>query len=122
MWISLLLSLPCMEMCSSYKLFHEEVLLIGEVLRSNLYASNFVDSCVQRFLNCAEDTTVSCKTFGPEKMKVFVSLPFAGLSSLKLCRQLKRIYKALFPCVELLVVFKPSLKLSTLCKLKSPFS
>ena len=108
-------------LCSNYHLFHEELLFIKNVLLSNGYPGNFVDSCVQRFLNRAMGTNTTSTIFGPERMKIYLSLPYAGLSSMKLCRQLKRIYKAVLPCVELLVIFKPSCKLNRLCKLKSSY-
>ena len=57
--------------------------------------------------------------FGPEKKAILFSLPHIGVQSLKLCRQLKRIYGAVLPCVDLSVVFKPIHKFNRLCKLKS---
>ena len=51
---------------------------------------------------------------------MFFSLPFCGGSSLKLKRQLIRMFSSVAPWVTLRIVFKPALQLSRLCKLKSP--
>ena len=48
-----------------------------------------------------------------------ITLPFSGLGSLKLKRQMYRLVGAVVPGVDLRVVFKPMKKLSVLCKLKS---
>ena len=89
---------------------------------SHGYPSNFVDSCVHKFLSkVMELSDVTCTVFGPEKKKVYLTLPYAGQISLKLQRQLGRMCQAVFPCVELTVIFKPAYKLSKLCKLKSLF-
>ena len=58
--------------------------------------------------------------FGPQKKKVFLFLPYCGVSSVKLQRQLKRMYSVVFPWISLIIVFKPVCKLSLLSKLKSP--
>ena len=47
-----------------------------------------------------------------------ISLPFCGLSSLKLRRQLKRMVSAVVPWADLQIIFKPSIKLGCLSKLK----
>ena len=79
-----------------------------------------MESGVRKFLNKVEEFSVdTCKVFGPERQKLYLSLPYAGPVSLKLRRQLKRMYSAVFPCVELIIIFKPASKLSKLCKLKS---
>ena len=60
--------------------------------------------------------------FGPDRKRIFLCLPFTGINSDKLKRQLERLSSAVAPWVKLFVVFKPVFKLSCLCKLKSQFS
>ena len=48
-------------------------------------------------------------------------LPYLGINSIKVERQLKRITNAVCPWISLCVIFKPVLKLSTLSKLKSDY-
>ena len=47
---------------------------------------------------------------------------FCGINSLKLQRQLHRIYSSLFPCINLRIIFKPVCKLGRLSKLKASYS
>ena len=59
--------------------------------------------------------------FGPKKKNIYLTLPYAGQVSLKLQRQLRRLYQAVLPSVELKVIFKPVYKLSRLSKIKSSY-
>ena len=63
----------------------------------------------------------SYQSFGPEKKKLFLSLPFAGANSIKIKRQLNRLLGAVLPCVTLRSVFRPIWKLGVLSKLKHPY-
>ena len=45
-------------------------------------------------------------------------MPFCGVNSIKIKRQLKRMFSAVAPWIELFIVFKPSLKFNVLSKLK----
>ena len=60
--------------------------------------------------------------FGPEKKQITICLPFCGLNSLKLRRQLKRMVSAVIPWANLRVIFKPTVKLGCLSKLKDRIS
>ena len=59
--------------------------------------------------------------YGPERKQVFLCLPFTGINSDKLKRQLERLSSAIAPWVKLFVVFRPEVKLACLCNLKSKF-
>ena len=61
-------------------------------------------------------------SYGPEKKLVLLTLPYCGINSLKLKRQLLRIYSSLFPCINLRIIFRPVCKLGCLSKLKASFS
>ena len=58
---------------------------------------------------------------GPEKKSVIMCLPYLGINSLRMERQLKRIISAVCPWISLRVIFKPVHKLSVLSKLKSEY-
>ena len=51
---------------------------------------------------------------------MFVTLPYCGLNSVKIKRQLLRMLACVAPWIKLVVVFKPAKTLKTLCRLKSP--
>ena len=56
--------------------------------------------------------------YGPDKKRIVISLPFCGIYSLKLKRQLKRMFSAVIPWADLHIIFKPAFKLGCLSKLK----
>ena len=58
---------------------------------------------------------------GPEKKCVIMCLPYLGISSTKINRQLKRIISAVCPWINLRLIFKPVRKLSALSRLKSEY-
>ena len=90
------------------------------MLVANGYPKSFIDKCIQQFLaRQYECPQTGEPAFGPSKKRVVISLPFCGLDSKKLKRQLRRFVGAVVPSVELRVVFKPTKKLSILSKLKS---
>ena len=55
---------------------------------------------------------------GPEREKIYVSLPYTYMS-VALNRQLSRLLNVLIPSVQLICVFRPSCRLSKLSRLKS---
>ena len=71
--------------CSSYEIAHMEFTFLKDVLVANGYPASFIDKCVQQFLarhyNASEPNE---PTFGPQKKRVVISLPFCGLNSSKL--------------------------------------
>ena len=101
---------------SSYEIFHKEVQFVRTMLLSNGYPASFIDACVNKFVSGRVSQTLP--KYGPAKKQIFISLPFCGTSSIKIKRQLKRTFNSVFPWIDLLVVFKPAFKLSSLCKLK----
>ena len=50
---------------------------------------------------------------------MFLCLPYVGINSCKIQRQLMHVLQAVSPCVSLHLVFKPTFKLSVLSRLKS---
>ena len=105
--------------CSTYELFHLELDFIRKTLNANGYPTNFIESCVHRFLS-SKFSENSLPVVGPEKKSVYLCLPFCGDSSLKLKRQLVRIYRAVAPWISITVVFQPINKLASLSRLKEP--
>ena len=106
--------------CSDYHKFDHEVKYLKTLLQSNGYPLNFVEACVAKYLNKCYSPPRE-PMFGPEKKTLTVSLPFCGNSSYQLKRQLTRIYCAVFPWLNLRIVFRPMEKLGKLSKLKSQF-
>ena len=110
-------------LCSSYDLFHQELVHLRNVLRCNGYPSTFIESCVNRFLSRIYSTSAQKKEdqIGPRKKPAFLCLPYCGTNSIKVKRQFLRLLSTVAPWVEPRIVFKPFLKLSTLSKLKCQY-
>ena len=96
------------------------MLFLIHTLKCNGYPGNFVEGCINRFLSKRYNNDTGTR-FGPEGKCVYLCLPYMGLHSDKVGRQLKRLVSAIAPWMKLCLFFKPSFKLSTLSKLKSPF-
>ena len=108
---------------SSFKIFKQEVGVIKNILISNGYSYNFINKHVKHFLNrqnASDNTFIQIPTFGPEFRKVFIQLPYCGINSIKLKRQLERVLKIVAPYTKLNIIFKPYYCFSKLSKLKSP--
>ena len=108
------------KLCSSYVLFHSEILFVKELLMSNGYPANFIDSIVHRFLSKQFSNTDVIQPYGPHKRRVYLCLPYVGeLATNKFARQIRRLIAKIAPCVELWLVFRAAQKLSCLTRLKS---
>ena len=107
------------KICSTHELFHQEIVFITSVLHANGYPINFVNQCVKQCLDKFHDTPHNRPTYGPEKKCVFLMLPYCGVNSMTLKRQLQRMLSAIAPWTKLRIVFKPARTLKVLSKLKS---
>ena len=107
------------KICSTHELFHQEIVFITSVLHANGYPVNFVNQCVKQCLDKFHDIPHNHPTYGPEKKCVFLMLPYCGVNSMTLKRQLQRMLSAIAPWTKLRIVFKPARTLKVLSKLKS---
>ena len=107
--------------CSTLEGFHLEVQFIKRTLAANGYPGNFVDSAVNKYLS-KKYAEPKEPVAGLQKKKVTLCLPYCGLNSIKISRQIKRIASTVNPLLDIRIVFKAAFKLSRLSKLKSPFS
>ena len=110
------------KLCSSYVLFHSEILFVKELLMSNRYPANFIDSnFIHRFLSKQFSNTDVMQPYGPHKRRVYLRLPYVGeLATNKFARQIRQLIAKIAPCVELRLVFRAAQKQqSCLMRLKS---
>ena len=71
-------------LCSSYELLHHEIDFIETTLLSNGYPLSFLSSCINNFLKKnLSNSPVPLPTYGSEKRKSFLTLPYCGKNSLK---------------------------------------
>ena len=81
---------------------------------------NFIESGINKFLTKVYTLDPGLPLYGPKKKEAFVTLPYCGMNSVKIKRQLHRMIAKVAPWIELKVIFKPVKTLKTLSKLKSP--
>ena len=70
------------KLCSTFELFHQEILNLKDIFKRNGYPGNFIDVCIKRYLN---QVFIEKKIYAlaPKKELVCV-LPFIGKKSLQL--------------------------------------
>ena len=107
--------------CSCLDTFYQEASYIKSILTSNGYPQNFTQNLINRFIKSKFADKQKDIVYGPEKKPIYLYLPFCGENSLKIGRQLQRIYTKVAPWTRLILFFKPIYKLNTLSKLKSKY-
>ena len=107
--------------CSCLDSFYQEASYIKSILTSNGYPQNFTQNLINRFIKSKFADKQKDKVYGPEKKPIYLYLPYCGANSLKIGRQLQRIYTKVAPWTRLILFFKPIYKLNTLSKLKSKY-
>ena len=109
----------CWRICSSYELFKQEYEFVKQLLICNGFPVQFINRQFKNFMSKKVNRELLLPSFGPEKRQVFLFLPYCGINSIKLKRQLERLINAISPWSKLCVVFKPIYRLKSLSKLKS---
>ena len=96
--------------CSSYKKFHEEIVLLGNIFRKNEYPQFFIDKCMKKYLS---------KLFVPkrivhtvDKKQVLLFLPFLAplLFGKRSC--LQKCFKNYIPYCSLKVAYQSRSRIS----------
>ena len=88
--------------CSRVEYFRQEMDFVKSVLVKNVYPQNFINSLFTKFLQSKYTDDIKYPVFGPQKKPIYISLPYCGLQSQKLARQLKRIYSKIAPWTNLI--------------------
>ena len=110
----LIWSLLCraFSLCSSFELFHQEILKLKDIFKRNGYPTSFIDNCVKTFL---DTVFIKKKTFLTASKKQLVCvLPFIGKKSLQLRSRLVKSIQGNLQFWSLKVVFQSPCKLRSL--------
>ena len=105
---------------SSCDIFKQEIKVIKNIFISNGFSCNFINKHIKHFLQKKNSSENNLPSFGPEKKILFLCLPFCGINSYKLKRQLERIIRKIAPWAKLNIIFRPYFRLKILSNLKSP--
>ena len=101
--------------CSSYHIFHSEVVKLKNFPTNNGYPIPFFDFCLGKFLY--EVFSVSAKNYNVSKRVIYFSMPFTGKHCVQIPSQLTK-FLSYFPEVELWVIFKSNKHLSSFFRFK----
>ena len=105
------------KLCSSYVLFHSEIMFVKELLMSNGYPANSIVLSID-FSVKSSQTLISCSLMVP--IRIYLCLPYVGeLATNEFVRQVRWLIAKVAPCVEPRLVFRAAQKLSCLTRLKS---
>ena len=102
--------------CSSYCLFHLEVVEFKKIFLRNGYPLKLIDTCIQRFLNRTFVKKVLVDNV--PRRKYSIVLPYLGPLSQKIQRRLKKVFQKLIPTGEINIVYKTQRRLSHLLRFK----
>ena len=106
------LLLRAFQLCSNFKLFHQEILNFKNNFLKNGYPFNFIDVCIKRFLN---NIFIDKKIYflAPEK-ELVCELPFIGKTSLQIRSKLVKSVQNNLSFCHLNIVFQSPYKLRAL--------
>lgn len=104
--------------CSNKELFEHDCQTIKDNLMKNHYPEKLVDAVIRNFKEKQESREVAEKLQTVPKLEVMMMLPFHGLISEKLRRNLTNLFKDAYPQVSLKIVYKTTNRLSNLFMFK----
>ena len=107
-------------LCSSWRLFHIEISTLRSMLLRNAYPSYVLDRIIKRSITYFMQPSVK---YGPHKERVYIGLPFLGKMTDQLRNSIKQINKQFMPHKDIIVYFKPGLRISSFFRIKdsTPF-
>ena len=110
------------QIASSMSIFHLDVTELTERLVKNGFPRDFVLRCVDRVLSKFHiGRGAKDRELGPEKKVISVFLPYLGLMSLVVKRELSSVIKKFYPGVELKVSFRRGFKIKDMFVRKDRF-
>ena len=95
------------KICSLEDLFRQELIKLKKLLNANGFPLGLINRQIKLFLHKQETPETKSTHFGPEKIVIFLSLPFCGENSIKLSRQIGRITNKIAPWSSVKIVFRP---------------
>ena len=93
---------------SNYENFHAQLELYRQILNKNCYPTRLFDRCVRTFL----------ENVSHPKPAVHFSLPYTAAHSLQIRTQISCLCSSAFPHLNIIFVFRPTLRLSQLFTIK----
>ena len=95
---------------SSYAIFHAEIEKFRQIMTKNGYAEKFFDKVVRSFLNKIFEKAPT-ELITPKRLVIF-SLPYTGLHSIQIRKQIIKLFHPAYPHIQLRCIFRPVQRLS----------
>ena len=102
--------------CSSWELFHVEILYLTNYFRENCFPEYVFSSFTNKFLNNVFQP--KSPSYDVPKKSVYISLPYLGSKSSGLKKELTSTLSKLYPYVKFHFIFKNPLTISSLFRFK----
>ena len=99
-------------------MFHQQLMLLGEIFQKNGFPENFIDRCFKLFLNRIYILKEKIPTV--EKKPLRLVLPYLGTISLQVRTKLQKSIKRVLNCCKLQVIFKSQNKICNNFRSKDP--
>ena len=108
----------CFRICSSWSMFHQQLILLREIFQKNGYPENFIYRCFKLFLNRIH--ILKEKVLTVEKKPLRLVLPYLGTISLQTRTKFQKSIKGVLNHCKLQVIFKSQNKLCNDFRFKDP--
>ena len=102
--------------CSTYMLFHLEIVELKNIFLRNGYPSKFIHESIYKFMNKIFIKKVIKHTV-PKKDYTLI-LPYLGPLSNKIQKRIKNVFQKILPAGNIKLIFKTSKRLSNILKFK----
>ena len=102
--------------CSSYTIFHEQLLKFKLIMMRNDHPVKRFDFCARNFLD--KLFHLPLKPLTTPKRNIYFTFPFTGKQSMQIRPQVTKLFASEFPHIQLRVVFKPIQYLSNFFRFK----
>ena len=102
--------------CSSYALFHLEVVHFKKIFLMNGYPLGLIEMCLNKFLN--KVFTVKPEVCTVPKKKYFIVLPYLGLLSGITHKKITNLYRKALPWGDINIIYKTHSRISHLFRFK----
>ena len=107
-------------LCSNWTIIHAEINTIKKILIRNKYPLNFIDYCINKFLDKCFVKKVPEKDSmeSSPKEEFTIALPFLGNQSNIVKKKLKKLFSDYYPNANLKIIFKTGIKIGNLFQFK----
>ena len=102
--------------CSSFLLFHLEVLEFKKIFLKNGYPSRILNACIHKFLH--KIFTEKVVRYDVPKKEYNIILPYLGPLSNKISRRIKTVFQRVIPAGKINIIYKTERRLSHFFRFK----